>query len=247
MSRIIRSILLFISFLFVSLLYLQGEELSFVTDIYPPFVIEENGTITGRDTEVIREICEYLQIKSTIEIVPWARAVRSIQLGNFQGIFTPSKNPERERFMVFSSEYMNKVHDIVVTLDENDIEINDLSEIGGETVLVVRGHYLIDELKEKQIAVYEVKDHIQLLNMLIQKRFKYGAGGEIPIKMTMKELGHRGIINNIYTINTRRNFIGFSRAALGDEGAERMAERFGLALKALRDEGVIDSIEDTYW
>jgi polar amino acid transport system substrate-binding protein len=70
--------------------------LKVVTEINPPNQYMADGKLTGPLVEIVQTVLEVAQIKATIEVLPWARAVRVAQEEQNVLIFSLGRTAERE-------------------------------------------------------------------------------------------------------------------------------------------------------
>ncbi|OUR66392.1 hypothetical protein A9Q77_11340, partial [Marinomonas sp. 42_23_T18] len=102
--RHVKLLLVVLSLLFFCNVY--AKPLQLVTLEYPPYEYTEDGKLKGMAVEVVKLIFKELEIDITIEVLPWARAIRYIENGERDAIFTAYKNPVREKFADYSVEIL---------------------------------------------------------------------------------------------------------------------------------------------
>jgi len=79
-------------------LTLDEEELTFVTEDYPPFTYEdESGEVTGLATDMVKEIMKKQSIDEEISIMPWSIAYDKALKEKNVVIFSINKTSEREK------------------------------------------------------------------------------------------------------------------------------------------------------
>lgn len=101
------SILLAALFCIFTTLPSKAETYQFVTLDFPPLEFRgEGGRADGAIVEVVREIMTDLGHEVNIEVLPWARALRSVRTGEAHAIFTAYKTSEREAFLDYSNEVL---------------------------------------------------------------------------------------------------------------------------------------------
>ncbi|WP_245609288.1 substrate-binding periplasmic protein [Vibrio pacinii] len=77
-----------------------------VTLDYPPYIEHREDQLRGVAVELVETIFAELEQPITIEVMPWARALNSIEYGRADAIFTVFKNPTRERFADYSQQVL---------------------------------------------------------------------------------------------------------------------------------------------
>ncbi|WP_028866037.1 substrate-binding periplasmic protein [Psychromonas aquimarina] len=85
-----------------------AQTIELVTLQYPPYEYrgESEGEVKGIVVDIIEEVFKRLDVPINIKILPWARAIRYIEEGQADAVFTAFKNPVREQFADFSREIL---------------------------------------------------------------------------------------------------------------------------------------------
>lgn len=96
-----------------------------VTLEYAPLeYIDQSGELKGAAVEIVREIFKDLDIPISIEVLPWARAIRSVKEGTRDAIFTAFRNKEREKFLDYCSEVLINQYVSLYALVERNIQFD---------------------------------------------------------------------------------------------------------------------------
>ncbi len=74
----------------------KAETLVMYTEHFPPYSFEQNNQITGLNVELVRRSCELAKITCEFQLMPWLRAFDTAQKHNHAGLFSTSRNPQRE-------------------------------------------------------------------------------------------------------------------------------------------------------
>ncbi|MFO6424552.1 substrate-binding periplasmic protein [Motilimonas sp. KMU-193] len=80
--------------------------LELVTLTYPPYAYQANNQVQGIAVDIVKEAFDSLGQPINISVLPWARALKYVQSGKADGIFTVFKTPEREVFLDYSTEVL---------------------------------------------------------------------------------------------------------------------------------------------
>lgn len=88
---------LILLYVVLSFAVVNAEEITAVTEDYPPYNYEENGKVTGLSTEIVKATLDEAEIKYSIKTYPWSRAIEMAENGENVLIFTITRNKERER------------------------------------------------------------------------------------------------------------------------------------------------------
>lgn len=79
----------------------RADPLKLVAFQYPPLVYGEDGEVKGTATRLVRALFDELGVEVEIELLPWARALQYLELGQADGVFTIFRNPRREAFLAY--------------------------------------------------------------------------------------------------------------------------------------------------
>ena len=75
----------------------RGEEITLVTEGFPPYNFEEpGGRVTGFSTELVRNICKQTRDCGNINLLSWNRAYAMAQTQANHALFSVYRRPERE-------------------------------------------------------------------------------------------------------------------------------------------------------
>lgn len=87
---------------------LFANEYHFVSLEFPPFEYLDKKTLEpgGLAVSKVKEIAKKNNLKIKISILPWTRSLDMVRKGDADAIFTIYKNPEREKFLDFSTEVL---------------------------------------------------------------------------------------------------------------------------------------------
>ncbi len=73
-----------------------AQELTIITEEYPPVSFLEEGIITGSSAEVVREILRRLNLPDNIVILPWVRGYNILKTRPNVVLFSTARTKERE-------------------------------------------------------------------------------------------------------------------------------------------------------
>jgi len=71
---------------------------------FPPFTIEENGEVTGIDLEVFGLVMERLGIEYEVDLLPWNRALKLIEIGEADALLSAAYSDDRASFIDYTPE-----------------------------------------------------------------------------------------------------------------------------------------------
>ena len=77
----------------------QLQSLSFATALIEPYqALDEHGELGGLALPIISCVMNKLDTAFTIEVLPWARAQKNVELGVHDAFFVASRNAERDAY-----------------------------------------------------------------------------------------------------------------------------------------------------
>lgn len=129
----------------------QGR-LVFADEPVPPFCYGEPGgfAVRGIDYEILREVFRPLGREAVIELMPWERALKSVEHGRVDGMPALMVSPERERYMVFTDPVLTG-HDRLFYHSDSARkfeEFKTIEDLEGLTMAVVSGYTFSENLLE---------------------------------------------------------------------------------------------------
>lgn len=228
----------------------QAKTLRLVTLEYPPYEYTQDGELKGLAVEVIKRTFQEMNQPITIEVLPWARAMRYIKDGSRDAVFTAFKNPERERFADFSNQVlMQQAVSLFVRKDSKIQYAGDLRELQGNSLGVVRkisyGLKLDTAIKSQTFKrVEEANDGTQNFGLLLNKRVDMVAstkyGGYHILKKLNREVDVKELPTNIQNLPS---YIAFSKV----RHLTQLRDEFDMTLSQLKASGEYQKIIDQYF
>lgn len=94
------------------------EPLTFTTESFPPFNYLENNKVAGPSHQIVQTICQKIGRDCQFTLQPWRRAISQVKVGNYNGIFSVGKNPERELWMYFTHPILETAYGFFVLNDD---------------------------------------------------------------------------------------------------------------------------------
>lgn len=80
-----------------------AKSISFATALIEPYqTLNENGELGGLSPPIVSCVMNALAIDFTIEVLPWARAQKNVELGVHDAFFVASRNEVRDRYATSS-------------------------------------------------------------------------------------------------------------------------------------------------
>jgi polar amino acid transport system substrate-binding protein len=152
--------------------YLDKEKIVLVTNVYPPYIFDEESANQGFFINVIEEAFAAVELEVEIQRMPWSRCTDLVDSGYAWGAFPYVINEEREKEYVFSAPiYETTDRDTVLFYNKNvegleSNSIEDLSELKEFRVGGVEGYWYLTKLEEHKIKPYLSADETNLFQQL---------------------------------------------------------------------------------
>jgi len=215
--------------------------LRLVADEWEPYT-GENVLNQGLATDIVSTALRRAGYEVSIYIVPWTRALRGVQVGQYDGLIAAWLNPDREATMVYTDHYLT--NDLVLFKRSVDkILFSTLPDLDGYTVGVVRDYAYGEKFESaanlmKKPALDLRTNVVRLSNYLIdifpEDRFvvKYLLNTRYP-----EYFGKIDFLDKPLTQRTLHMTI--SRKV---DGYKKIVADFNNELKAMQDEGLLDKL-----
>ena len=95
-NRLLAGCLTALSLLASSGFAFGGDDLTIITEDYPPLNYVENGELRGPSVDIVRAIKDRLVIGSKIKVYPWARGYKYLETRKNTALFSTTRSKSRE-------------------------------------------------------------------------------------------------------------------------------------------------------
>ncbi|MGY3916360.1 substrate-binding periplasmic protein [Aeromonas australiensis] len=147
--------ILFIIFFSSAVTSLEDKTIRLVSSEYPPY-FSESLPQYGLISEIITEAYKRVGYKTKIVFLPWSRAIREAQLGEYDGMFALWHRSEREEWFVFSKALpANEIG--FYKRGSEQITFKNLDELKSYKIGTVRGYANPPEFESANLTKHEVK------------------------------------------------------------------------------------------
>lgn len=222
-----------------------AQKLVFGASEWPPYIMSENGEVTGVDAEIVLELCRHLGFGADIQVTPWKRTLKHAKEGMTDAVIGARYTEERAGFLYYPSEPLQTEKTVIFAHKGSGIKINGIGDLKGRTIGMVAGYAYGSDFDSYQMAKkYECYDDRQMVKVFAKKRLSLmAASDEGTLRYLCRKQGVEAEV--VYVLNKTPNYIAFSKA--GGDKARAMAEQFGQMLRKLKKDGVIRKIESRYF
>ena len=228
----------------------QAKTIRLVTLEYPPYEYTQDGQLKGLAVDVIRRTFKEMNQPITIEVLPWARAMRYIKEGSRDAVFTAFKTPERERFADFSNQVlMQQAVSLFVRRDSKIAFDGDLRDLNTYSLGVVRkisyGLKLDNAIKNDTFKrVEEANEGTQNFGLLLKKRVDMVASTKYGGYHILKKLDRESDVKELpISVQNLPSYIAFSK----ERKLIQLRDEFDKTLARLKQSGEYQKIIDDYF
>lgn len=217
----------------------MAEPLTIVMESYEPYQYTQAGAFKGFDVDTVRMICERAGCQANFVDVPWARATQMVKDGEADAIFSLFKTDERLEFLVYPDVHLSQERNVIITKKDAGITINNMEDLAGKTVGIVKDYSYGDDFDESTaFTKEEATNNDTLLNKLEAGRTDAAVINELVLETVAPALGLEGAFTiQPFAVSEGNMYIAFSKKK-GDH-ASKWAQVFSEETKKLRDEGKI--------
>lgn len=221
------------------------KEISLVTEVYPPYVFKENGSIKGVATEIVKAVFKEADISSTINIYPFARAFHNATNIPDTAIFPLIKLTEREPLLIWGSELFPNAY--VYTLkSRKDIKLKDIQDLQNYSNGVIRN--AADHLYLKELGIKNIQTVITLeqnIKKMMLSRIDTVIIPEVCFNYTIKtmNLNKDDFVKSLKVTGlSTKAYLAFNKKT-----DKAVIERLNKAFSAIKEKGIYKKIIDKYY
>lgn len=213
--------------------------------VYPPYQINDNGKLTGVNTEIVRAIFRDSGIPFEIRYVPWARAQQIVGDDSVENtaIYCLGRNEQREQKYKWVGVYFYQKISFL-TLKNSGVRINGLEDVKKYVIGLVRRDIMTDQLTSQgYIGKHEiVHDDILNIRKLFKKRVQTVVTSLPAARYIAKENGlDPNQIESQYDVAT----VDFN-LALSKKTSDEIWSKLQTSLKSLLENGAIQRIIESW-
>ena len=216
----------------------EGKELHMATNAaFEPYEYVEGGKVVGIDAEIAQAICDKLGYKLVIDDMDFDAIITAVTSGKADfGMAGMTITDERKESVDFTTPYTNAVQVIIV--NEEDSKVESADDLVGKHVGVQLG-------TTGDIYVSDIED-------VTVERFNKGADavlaltqGKVDAVVIDNQPAKAFVAQNPGTKILEEDFANEEYAICLAKGSE-LTEQFNGALKALKEDGTVDSVIKKY-
>jgi len=201
-----------------------------VTDLWPPYAIEDNGEYKGTDVDIIIATFKRMGIPIRLEFYPWKRCLAMIEQKQADAILTAAKTSERQKIMYFPEEPVSRGMTVFFIKKGKNIPYQNLQDLDHLRAGAVTGYKYCDVVDKTRFVINAERV------VTIEQNFKKLLAGRLDFSVGDQAVGFykakvMGILNDIDIIPGAYhcpggNFLAFSKKA----GHDKIASQFGATI-----------------
>lgn len=222
------------------------ERLVCVSTVFEPYVIEQDGKVTGIDVDVVREIGRRLNIEIDVQLKPWIRLEKDIESGEESCAFAYFQTPRREQYMDFTNVPLHITSYALFTKENPTLDYRGLSDIKGYRVGINQGFKTpaaFDEAVERnELIEFRVAEEAQSFQMLEVDRLDAVLTNSFVGAYQVKKLGLKNIEPLFPPLSSTPAYLTFSKEA----DLSHLVQNFNSALYEILLDGTYQDIFDRY-
>jgi len=244
-----RITLLLIGFYFLCT-YVLAQNITIVTEDYPPYNYLDNNKITGMSAEVVLAVLKETNVTYTHDIYPWARAYQMAKRDSNTLIHSIGRTAKRENVFQWIGVIAPTQFCLISLKKREDIQINSLDDLKQYKIGTIRDdiqekHLLnIGFTKDKQII--SVSRQKQNFDLLLKSRIDLWASVELTASHIARQNKHipDEILKTKFCfkdLSTEGVYMAFSKNT-----TPSLINEFKKALIKIKENGIYDSILRKY-
>jgi len=212
---------------------------------FPPFQWEEKGKVTGIDADMVSEACRRLGIGLKIQVMPWKRALKSVNEGNVDGLVAALYKEDRTEYLYYTKEAVHVQKNIIMVRKGDNTRIKGFDDLRNKKTGVVKDFsYGPDFDSIRGLDKVVCKDQQELVRMLVAGRVDAAMGSEKPLMFNARKLGLQNELEVAFVVAQYPAYTVFSKVS-GGKG-ELFARKFDAVLREMKKEGLEQKIIDKY-
>lgn len=187
--QIITAVLVAFSFVLSVSTARAAEDVTILTEDYPPLNYVADGKLQGPSVEVVDAIRAELGIAREIKVYPWARAYKLTETEKNTALFSMTRSPTREDQFKWVGPLAEKKIGLFARRD-SEIKLNSLDDARGYLIGVQKGGHGLDYLKERGFTNFDASTTpMANLKKLLKDRTDFWFASNATVAGNTRKLG----------------------------------------------------------
>lgn len=184
-------------------------------ELIKPFLYKENGRLTGIDADIMQAVLKKKNFKAKFVEMPWARALRSTQLAEIDGLISVYCDRDLDNILVVDEpSYQSNVS--ILALKARNLKPQDLNKKNSGFVIgLIRGVLFKERLdKYPHLKIVEVTNVQSQAGMLMEGKIDFAITEELWFINYLSNIDKGDKVEVIEVLNKVDICLGFSRKPL---------------------------------
>jgi ABC-type amino acid transport substrate-binding protein len=218
-------------------------DFQFITEIYKPFNYTEAGEITGLAPDLLKEICQNLNIPFDVSVKSWDEGYNLAQTTPGAVLFSTSMNSQRKELFKWAGPIAS-IEWKFYALAQNQITFQSLDDARKVRAIGVLKDYTIEQFLVKNgfTNLIYCKDHQDAINKLLKEEIDLYPSDRFTTEATLEILG-KSIYNlkEVLPIKTEMIYYAFNKMTPDEVVADFQQE-----IDQLKNNGFLKSLYQKY-
>ncbi len=225
-----------------------AQEITVVTEEWPPFNYTENGKVIGIATEVVEAVFAKAQLSAPIKVYPWARAYHMALIDANVVIYTIARIPEREPLFHWIGPITPTTKERLYKLrSRSDIVLTSLEDAKKYQIGVLRAgmahQLLLTKGFEENMQIQAVPLQDRNIKKLFAGRIDLIAISDVMLPPEMKKIGESmdALEETSVVLSEVDSYMAFSKST-----PIEVVERVRTAFRQVKATGLIEQVSAKY-
>jgi polar amino acid transport system substrate-binding protein len=215
-----------------------AQEITIVTENYPPFQYEENREVKGLNTEIVNAILKELNMEVRIGMYPWARAYKMALENKNTLIYAISRTQKRENLFKWVGPTAPVKYCLFALKERDDVKVTTLEDAKKYAIGTVKTDVIEQYLSEKGFRNIKPNSSYEAnMKMLLTERIELWALVEFTAYDLMRKNNvNPTIVKKTYCmdeISRVGSYIAFSK-----DTPDEIVEKFKKAYYKIKNDGI---------
>ncbi len=231
---------------------LAQSKLKIATLEYRPQIFTENNVIKGICYDIIMEMGKRTDIDVKIDVLPWKRALKMLELGSYDAAFPASITSGREKYAIFMNEPLYESKYGLFVKRGKEFQFNKIDDLTGKNIGIARGNAFTPEFeKAKKANRFTVDDGGNTIEQNFQKLIANRFDVYIVNLMAGLDAVKQLKISNQLTVLPKGlgkglpKYLMFSKnSKINDK--KKIMQLFDRTIEEMKKDGTVDAIMEKY-
>jgi len=153
----------------------------------PYIIVNDDGTISGFDMDVLKLVNKYTGANFTIKASDWDSIQKEAKEHKIDGLTSLVKTSDREKWLFFTKPYINIQKTILTSYDSNIDKLSSLKLLENKSIVIVKGNVIDTQLAEKlKMNIIYVKNEKEAFLMVLDKKVSFTFGNNSSVYQLAK-------------------------------------------------------------